>query len=695
MSAVYNYIQTFYVDRDRVNAAAEIMLTSIDLYFKAKPDLTKNISGSTNPTVSIWICDINNDQPVPSMRVQDSISVVDYDLVNTSGNAAASTKFTFKNPLLLNTGRYYGLVIKFSDPAYDIWINKQGDRLVDASGPTGTPSPGSLGRFDGKLFSPSSSGQFIQYDDRDLKFKINIAKFTDTTGEIVLVNKNYEFFTIESWTGNFKGGEYVYQVTANATGTLSISDNKVTIVGTGTSFESHSLGQYIVVENGSGINEVLQIQLISNNTLMTVDKAPRFTNASIAYSVPPVGKLKYVSLPSKKLYLDDSNAANSTFKFTAASTLKGQISGATAKITSIDRYQVDAFLPKFNIGNPASANYSITYKLANTSNNIATSFTNLENFKVNKLKENSYILSRSDEVVGSSLFGTNKKSAVANVEFNVDASNTNLFSVPYIKGDDLDFFMHTYEINNTYTETRNGIADYDTEIDRNGLAKSKYISTKISFDKDKYAEDVSVYVTAYRPFGTEIRVYAKLQNSSDPEAFDDKAWTPLILKDNNDKYSREGDESHVIMYNYGLSQYPAIKDSITVDLTVDPANTYVATASDVSSNVAAGDLVRLYDPMIPQNHEVFKVLSVNSTSIGLNKLVTNINIPTNPGLDTLKYKTIAFNNIANDNVVRYYTTSTNQEIDNFNTMQIKIVMLSNSTYLIPKVEQLSVLGVST
>jgi hypothetical protein len=239
------------------------------------------------------------------------------------------------------------------------------------------------------------------------------------------------------------------------------------------------------------------------------------------------------------------------------------------------------------------------------------------------------------------------------------------------------------------------IADYDTEIDRNGLAKSKYISTKISFDKDKYAEDVSVYVTAYRPFGTEIRVYAKLQNSSDPEAFDDKAWTPLILKDNNDKYSREGDESHVIMYNYGLSQYPAIKDSITVDLTVDPANTYIATASDVSSNVAAGDLVRLYDPMIPQNHEVFKVLSVNSTSIGLNKLVTNINIPTNPGLDTLKYKTIAFNNIANDNVVRYYTTSTNQEIDNFNTMQIKIVMLSNSTYLIPKVEQLSVLGVST
>jgi hypothetical protein len=149
------------------------------------------------------------------------------------------------------------------------------------------------------------------------------------------------------------------------------------------------------------------------------------------------------------------------------------------------------------------------------------------------------------------------------------------------------------------------------------------------------------------------------------------------------------------MYNYGLSQYPAIKDSITVDLTVDPANTYIATASDVSSNVAAGDLVRLYDPMIPQNHEVFKVLSVNSTSIGLNKLVTNINIPTNPGLDTLKYKTIAFNNIANDNVVRYYTTSTNQEIDNFNTMQIKIVMLSNSTYLIPKVEQLSVLGVST
>ncbi len=235
MSAVFDYIQTFSINRDRVNNSAEVMLTSIDLYFKAKPSLTTNASGSAKPSVTIWLCDVTpSDGPVPQRVVRDSISIIDYELINTTANASSATRFSFRNPLVITAGKSYGLVIKFSDPAFDIWVNKQGDRLVDESGPTGTPSPGAQSRFDGELYRSNNTNGFLKFDDRDLKLKINIAKFTGTTGSVNLVNKNYEFFSFGTFSGVFKGGESVYQVTANSTGTLSVSSTSRTLTGTGT-----------------------------------------------------------------------------------------------------------------------------------------------------------------------------------------------------------------------------------------------------------------------------------------------------------------------------------------------------------------------------------------------------------------------------------------------------------------------------
>ena len=691
MSAVFDYIQTFYLDKDRVSGAAEILMTSVDLFFKSKPSLVKNASGSANPVVTVWVCDIDSDSPIPTRVVKDSISIALYDLVNTTANASSATKFKFRNPIKLTAGRYYGLVIKFSDPGFEVWTNKQGDLLVDASGVTGNPSPGSQSRFDGKLYKSNNSSTFQEFADRDLKFKLNIAKFSTSNNSIYLVNKDYEFFTIGSTVGNFKGGEWVYQNTANATGTLSVSSTSKTITGSGTTLTNLTLGQYILIESG-GVKELLKVENVVNATSMSVDRAPSFTSASIQYSVPPVGKVAYVNYTTKELYLVESNAANTTFKFATNNILKGQISNASANLVSIDRLAVDSFTPKLKVGSPSSSKFTLTYSLANNSNNIESTY-NLENYKENASKRASYILSRSNEVVGTSLFGTTKKSAVINVVFNPEGT-ANPFTAPVIDGDELDFFTYHYDINNTYTETRYSIPDFDTETQKNGLALSKYISKKISFAKDKYAEDVSVFVTAYRPFGSEIRVYAKIQNTSDNEAFDDKSWTPLELKDNVDKYSRTSDEFNLIEYTYGFAQYPQVKQTIDVNLTVNPASANVATGSNITASVSVGDLVRLYDPLLPNNHEVFSVVYMDATTLGLNKLVSNPNIPTNPGLDVLKYSSTAFNNIANDNVVRYYTTSTNQEVDGFNAMQVKVVLLSSNTHLTPKVEQIQAIGVS-
>ena len=56
--------------------------------------------------------------------------------------------------------------------------------------------------------------------------------------------------------------------------------------------------------------------------------------------------------------------------------------------------------------------------------------------------------------------------------------------------------------------------------------------------------------------------------------------------------------------------------------------------------------------------------------------------------------TAAWNNIAHDNTVTYVTTGKNI-IEKYDTMQIKVVLLADDAYRVPKIEQLQIIGVSS
>lgn len=690
--AAFDYIQTFYVNPDTVANAAEIMLTSVDLFFKAKPVENANASGTFKPGINVWICQVENGDPIPNISIVNSVRAISYDSVNISNDAQTPTVVGFTNPVLLKTGRYYGIVVKYNDPAYDIWTNVQGDRLIGAGGVTNTASPGSQSRFDGYLYKSTNSNTFDKFSDKDLKFKVKVAQFISNNVTIPLVNKDYEFFTIDTTVvGSFIGGEWVYQNIANATGTVTVASTSNTITGSSTTFTNLNINDKVVVSNGT-VTDILTVTNVVNTTSMSVDRYPSFTSAGIGYKVPPIGVVYYTDYTKNKVYLVDSNAANSTFKFVTGTRIIGARSGASANVTSIDRFQVDRFKPSFLIGNPTTSDYSMTYAVANSSNSIPATTSNLELLKFNNAVRESYLLSRSLEVENINLYGTGKKSAVVNVNFSVAVSEQNRFSVPYINTGELDFFFYQNDINNTYTETRGGITDYDTEVARNGLAKTKYLSKKISFGEGKYAEDLVIYLTGYRPAGTQIKVYARLHNSADKEAFDDKAWTPLEIKNNIDRFSTE-DPKDMWEYTYGLPQYPTAHAELTGNFLTTLNSNSITTTADQTSNITAGDLIRVYSVLTPSNHEVFPVAGANTTAIQLFKPISNNNVVGDVGVEKLKYKNVAWNNIANDNVARYVTSSYT-EFDTYNTMQIKVVLLSENTYNVPKVEQIQVIGVS-
>ena len=115
---------------------------------------------------------------------------------------------------------------------------------------------------------------------------------------------------------------------------------------------------------------------------------------------------------------------------------------------------------------------------------------------------------------------------------------------------------------------------------------------------------------------------------------------------------------------------------------------------DPTSYVANNDLIKIYNPLVPDDYIVATVVDQNTTTISVGTAITNNNIlGSGFKVDRLKYYNTAFNNITNDNVARYYNSSM-IEFDKFDSMQIKIVMLSDTTYVTPRIDQIQVIGVS-
>jgi len=700
----FNYIQTFYVNPQTVANAPEVMLTSIDVFFKAKPVRGATVSGAVAPTVNAWICEVENDSPFETRQLRNSMTLIQYDLINTSQDASAATAIGFRDPVRLATGKHYGLVLKFNDPGFDVWQNVLGDRLVTDGQITNTLSVGSRGTHGGKLYVPTNTSTHRSLSDRDLKFKVKVARYTANNITISLVNKDYEFFTIDNTnTGAFIGGEYIYQDIANASGTVTVSTNSLNVVGIATTFTNLFGGAKILVQSG-GAKQILSVNAITNATHMTIASLPAFSASGIGYKVPPVGLAYNIDYPKYKLILADSSA-NATNKFAVSGgRIIGERSGATANIASIDSYPVDNFKPSFLIGNPSGSTFTLNYKIANSANQLSSTSTNINLLQMNDTSATGYILSRSVEVdtsKSSNLFGDRRKSVVANLNIAVSSAEIDRFSVPYATTRELDFYFYQNDINNVYTETRtvglSSIASYDTETGANGLAKSKYLSKVIRFAQDKYAEDIVVYLTGYRPAGTEIKVYAKVHNAADRESFQSKAWTPLVLKDNIDRFSST-DPNDFYEFTYGFDTAPELQVALPGTGSITSGSNTITTTSDHSATVTAGDLIRIKDQDFG-NHEVFVVSAANTTAISTYRNITTSSLVSagvtrsDIVIDKLKYRNVAWNNVENDNTVRY-VNSEYVEFDRYTSMQIKIVLLATQSHIVPKVEAIQVIGVS-
>jgi hypothetical protein len=70
-----------------------------------------------------------------------------------------------------------------------------------------------------------------------------------------------------------------------------------------------------------------------------------------------------------------------------------------------------------------------------------------------------------------------------------------------------------------------------------GTSAQKYITKKVTLAAGNDSEDLRVYFSAYRPQGTNIYVFYRLQNRNDNQTFEDSAWQLMTIVNNTNGYS--------------------------------------------------------------------------------------------------------------------------------------------------------------
>jgi len=338
----YNLVQTFFVNASAVNGSSQVLLTSVDLYVKKKPNRVGNKSGLTNPSIVVQICPATREQPDITNMIGKPLARMTWDDITVSDEAAVATTFVFPTPISLVTNAYYGVYIQVMDDDYELWQAVQGHALVT----TNTPTSGPSGRYDGYLFEGSGDTTFRAISDRDLKFGINVAQFSaNTTANVGFVAENYEFLTINRLQGTFLTKERVFQDPADVTltvpvyadlpGTLTINANSTRVVGNNTTFSTTvSANGYIILSDRAvpGSFSIAVVNNVVNNTVLYLkEAAPITTNAfSGAYRSGVVAEV-FESRP----YFNKTNeiilfrsSANSTARF-----VTGGLRGVTVSNT--------------------------------------------------------------------------------------------------------------------------------------------------------------------------------------------------------------------------------------------------------------------------------------------------------------------------------------------------------------------------
>jgi len=510
--------QTFFIKEGMGKGSDTVMISKVDLFFKRK----SSVNG-----VTVQLREVVNGYPSNRIIPFGSVHLKPSD-VNVSDDSSAITTVDFEAPVRLETETEYAVVVKpdANDPNYLVFTSKVGGTDLTPGDTNGQSVVADWG--DGVLFTSTNNKAWKSYQDEDLKFTLYRHNFNASTGTITLTNNDHEFFTLSDWDGQFTSGEIVYQLkdTVGGNDTLSMSSGSKTITGTNLD-DTYSAGDFILVENsGNTRKEVLEIASVDSASQMTtVDKV----SFAVASGRPVVaGRAIYHNhRRPEKLYIEGSSAT-STFSFGTSNTVYGLISETEGEVSTIDDINLSYVQPIIQKTNDSSSRTSLEGNFVDTNNTNNYYDMNMKFGTSNYFAQNGVVVySKSNNLSGTKPF-----------DITVNLENaSNVTSSPLVDIETSMLMANQYRINSTTTATDS----------------VHYISQVVELAEDLDAEDMKVYLTGYKPKGTDIKVYIKPQHSYDSESFANLDWIELECSEGARAFSSLSNQNDYKEFVYTVS----------------------------------------------------------------------------------------------------------------------------------------------
>ena len=517
--------QTFIIDPDESDDT-HIHINRIDLYFASK--------SSTNGC-KVEIREVENGYPTGDLIPFSSVYLSSDDIAVDSTDATTATTISFEYPIALKTGLEYAVTIlpDANDPSYSIWTSRNGEAdVVDNTVVFEDTNAGTL-------FTSSNTKAWSGYKDESLKFSIYRSKFSSLSGTVTLTNRNTEFLQVTDPNSiDFKENEYVYIDGSDLSGTIVFASGNTSLVGTGTLFSSeYAEGEHIVVNDGSGENQVLQIASIANNISMTTEEVPYIENLSGSTHFKTVsGKVRMYNNIEPYMITIENSSAKTGLVFTSNTVINGVESTANATIEEVRDIPIGYFQSNiFRTNFPLTSTALRATRLHDGSTTYDKNLNfNDNNYLPSKL---TYIRSRSNEIA--------EDSGDKSFELEIGLNSQNSDVSPVIDHDISNVTVYEHLINNDSTD----------ESTLFGNADSKYVSKKVELADGIEGEDIRVVLSAYRPPSTDIEVWVKFQSGSDPNEFNDCScvkWTKLEKSDGSNLFSSSANRFDYKEFEYKL-----------------------------------------------------------------------------------------------------------------------------------------------
>ena len=508
-----------------------IYCTKLDIYFGKKD--------STLP-ITLQIREVVNGFPTETI-VPYGIKTLAASAVSTSADASVATTFTFDTPVFLKNNTDYAIIVipGGNSDQYAVWTAKLGGDDV--------LRPNTLinkQTYSGVLFSSSNDKTWNPIQDEDLKFTLYRANFTTSTGTVYIENKAQDYFSVDNLSGTFRVGESV-----RSESVLTFANTDSVPVGTviqsaaayngdaitASGFANGTVRQ-IVSANGAGIVTVKIDALgsfpVSGSLYLPGNSSPIGTTHTFTAN-SSTGTVSFYYSVDGKLYVDSSTGGF------ANGFVRGQKSGASARVTSVDNLVMNAVVPKIPEIKHAKTSTGWAARTTSTSGVISTEWETVELGQDNNFYDaEKKVYSRSNEDGLSAVSGS-KKTLV----FRGTMTTTDTNVSPIIDTSRSNAIVLGNIINNSYTN----------ETGNYGDAQVRYISKKVTLADGQDAEDMLVYVDAFKPQGTDLKVYARLIHAEDGDAFSTKDYTLLRQVTAANTYSDGFDGSDIREFEYTFS----------------------------------------------------------------------------------------------------------------------------------------------